>query len=281
MNIDLDGLTFGYDRHSTAIDDISAGIGPGIHLLLGENGAGKTTLLHLIDGLLYPRSGECLIDRTPTKFRLPSILSKVAFLADNMGFPAATINATARCHSRFYPNFDPELLAANLQRFGLTGDEKLKKLSLGNRHKSQLAYFIALRPSILLLAELANGLDIESRQELQRMLAESVDEEQTVIVSTHTFSDLQNLYDSVIILSHGRLRLAASIERILNRVAFVSSTVPHPDTMIYFEPRLGRTHGIVRVEDADTATDIDYALLYNAVKSAHGDRLIQIIKDND
>lgn len=60
----LDNLTYSY-RHSrrNAITGVTAEIGPGIHLLLGENGAGKTTLLHIIAGLRTPQKpDECTID---------------------------------------------------------------------------------------------------------------------------------------------------------------------------------------------------------------------------
>ena len=54
----LNNLTYRYRKGAEALTDVSASIGPGIHLLLGENGAGKTTLLHVMAGLLYPSSGR-------------------------------------------------------------------------------------------------------------------------------------------------------------------------------------------------------------------------------
>ena len=58
MEIKLDHLTLQYKGARTqALSDVSALIGPGTWLLLGENGAGKTTLLHTIAGLLQPTEG--------------------------------------------------------------------------------------------------------------------------------------------------------------------------------------------------------------------------------
>lgn len=166
----LNNLTYRYRKGAEALTDVSASIGPGIHLLLGENGAGKTTLLHVMAGLLYPSSGECLIDGEDASRRLPSELSRMFFLGDNMPFPAKTINEMSRIHAVFYPGFDPVQLQENLKSFGLTGDEPIAKMSLGNRHKSQVAYALALRTDILLLDEPANGLDISAKQALQSML---------------------------------------------------------------------------------------------------------------
>ncbi|MDE6117692.1 MAG: ATP-binding cassette domain-containing protein, partial [Duncaniella sp.] len=55
--IELNNLTYSYYRGFIAIDNASAVVSPGIHLLLGENGAGKTTLLRLMSGLLLPQKG--------------------------------------------------------------------------------------------------------------------------------------------------------------------------------------------------------------------------------
>ncbi len=278
MEIKLNNLSYAYHRKAKdALTDLNTFITPGIYLLLGENGAGKTTLLHIIAGLRFATSGECLIDGANAAFRLPSIMSKVAFLGDNMIFPADTINATAACHACFYPDFDPEILHSLLDRFGLTGNEKLRELSLGNRHKSQLAYIISLRPQIMLLDEPANGLDIESRNELQRILAEYIAPEQTVIISTHTFADLRNLYDGVMILSHGHLLLNSRVETILDRIVFGSAVTP-PDNVLYFEPRLGRAFYMSPKQSGDeTDTDIDYMLLYNAIKSSASTNIINYL----
>lgn len=281
MDISLQQVSYAY--HSKApmvLDVINAHLTPGIYLLLGENGAGKTTLLHIIAGLRFPVAGKCRIDGADTRLRLPSILSHVAYLGDNMEFPASTVNATVRCHAQFYPDFDPELLARLLANFGLTGDERLRDLSLGNRHKSQVAYMLSLRSDILLLDEPANGLDIESRAALQQMMAECITPEQTVIVSTHTFADLRNLYDGVMVLSHGRLLVAVRIDTILDRLTFGTALLPPPEAL-YFEPRLGRIHYLRRRTAADTDTDIDYQLLYTALKSEAGQGIADIINSNN
>ncbi len=102
MNIQLENLTLRYGR-KVALNDLTATIEPGIHLLLGENGAGKTSLLHLIDGLRFPTDGKCLVDGAPTRYRLPSILSKVFYLGAGMPLPARTIEELIKVHARFFP----------------------------------------------------------------------------------------------------------------------------------------------------------------------------------
>lgn len=264
MLIQLKDAVVRYGRKKpAALDGITAVIGPGIHLLLGENGAGKTTLLHLIDGLRFPSSGCCLADGTDTRLRRPDITSRVCFLGDDMQFPAKTINEMVRIHAPFYPRFSAEMLAENLGTFALDGSEKLRSLSLGNRRKAMVAYMLSLRAEVILLDEPANGLDIESKIALQQMIARCIDDTQTVIVSTHTIDDLRNLFDGVIVLRHGRLQLASPIDRILRRVSFVTAAEPAGHAF-HCEQRLGRWHCIVP-NNGGADTDIDFRLLYTAL----------------
>lgn len=276
----LNNLTYRYRKGAEALTDVSASIGPGIHLLLGENGAGKTTLLHVMAGLLYPSSGECLIDGEDASRRLLSELSRMFFLGDNMPFPAKTINEMSRIHAVFYPGFDPVQLQENLKSFGLTGDEPIAKMSLGNRHKSQVAYALALRTDILLLDEPANGLDISAKQALQSMIASNVNEEQTVIISTHTVNDFTNLFDGVIVLSRSHMLMAMNANEITSRVTFTVSSIPAVNP-IYGETRINMFHSIVENTDGEDS-DIDYILLYNAIMNASSrPRLLQLLNNND
>lgn len=281
MEIQLKDLRFSYRKsHTAAIDGISATISPGIHLLLGENGAGKTTLLHLIDGLLFPTAGECRVDGGEPRLRLPSISSCMIFYGPDTQLPAASINEMVRIHSGFYPHFSPEMLAENLKAFGMTGAERLKNLSMGNRQKAAVAYMLALRTEIVLLDEPATGLDIESKEALQQMIARCVEPDQTVIVSTHNIADLRHLYDGVMVLSHGRLLLADSTDFILSRLVFTVSPVPPVDA-IYCEPRLDRYHSISENADGEPCSDIDYRLLYMALHRPDNSRILNALRHED
>lgn len=273
--ITLNQLSFGYFKRAEALTNVSACIGSGIHLLLGENGAGKTTLLHIIAGLLKPNKGECLIDGCTVADRMPSVTSQVLFLGENMPFPANTINEMEKIHAVFYPTFDSAMLRDNLEAFGFNGSEQLKSMSLGNRKKAQLAYAMSLRTPVLLLDEPTNGLDITSKQTLQNLIARCIDETQTLIVSTHTVFELQNLYDSIIMLSKGRMLLSMPTFDITQRLSFHTSPVP-PVDYLYKEQRMGLNQYIAQNRGEDE-TALNYTLLYNALLSPERDRIIEIL----
>ncbi|MCM1504209.1 MAG: ABC transporter ATP-binding protein [Muribaculum sp.] len=272
--IKLDNLSFGYFKWAEALTNVSACIGSGIHLLLGENGAGKTTLLHIIAGLLRPGSGECLYDGTNVAERIPSVMSRIFFLGESMNFPDDTINKMAKIHAPFYPAFDSEMLRENLSQFGFTGNESLRSLSLGNRKKAQLAYALSLRADVLLLDEPTNGLDITARQTLQSMIIRCVGETQTVIISTHTVSELQGLYDGIIMLSKGRLILSMPTYEIISKLTFKTSPMP-PVRFLFKELRMGLNHYICARGESEEETALNYTLLYNALLSPQRDIIIQ------
>lgn len=281
MIIELNELSYRYPRTRTdALSGVSATVTPGIYLLLGENGAGKTTLLHLIDGLLFPSSGKCMIDSTPTRLRLPSITSHVFFLGDDTEFPYNTLRDMVRVHACFYPRFSAEMLEENLKAFGLKDTDNLSGMSLGMRRKAMVAYALALRAEVTLLDEPANGLDIESKLALQQIIARNVEPEQTVIVSTHNIADLRALFDGVMVLNHGQLQLSASTDAILNRVAFLSLREPHPQAL-HSELRMGTWHCIVPNADGELDTDIDYQLLYTALHSPDSETLTSILHSDE
>lgn len=274
--ITLNNITFGYFKRTEALSNVSACIGSGVHLLLGENGAGKTTLLHIMAGLLRPSSGECLLDGNNVAKRMPSDMSRIFFLGENITFPADTVNEMARIHGCFYPTFDPEMLRQNLSDFGFTGNESLKSLSLGNRKKSQIAYALSLRASVLLMDEPTNGLDITSRQTLQSMLVRCLDESQTLVISTHSILEMQNLYDGIMMISKGHLLLSMPTDEITRRLAFHTSPIP-PVEYLYKETKMGLHQYICANTDNEEETALNFTLLYNALLSPGRDKIINLL----
>lgn len=275
--ISFNDLSYRYGKKTPALESITADIPEGIYLLLGENGAGKTTLLHLIAGLLKAiPEGACSLDGAPTALREPSVLTRTFFYSDEIPFPYRTIRQMVRHHAVFYPSFDPEMLEQNLADFEMTGNEPIDQFSLGNRKKAQLAYVLALHTDVLLLDEPANGLDITSRTKLLRMMARCVSETQTVIISTHTVWDFQNLFDGLLVLGHGRLLVNMPIWEIAGRVRFVHSPAP-VEGAIYQEPEFGRFKAIVPNTAADETTDVDFVVLYNALQSPASRNLVELL----
>ena len=275
--IELRNIEFSYTRNgSPALSGVTAVIQPGIHLLAGENGAGKTTLLHVMAGLSRPTAGQCLIDGRPADTDNPSEKSRTFILEENTIFPAKTIREFARFHANFYPRFSQETFLSNLKVFGFTGDEPMKSLSLGNRKKTQLAYVLALGVDVLLLDEPTNALDIQSKEILRRIMATSIREGQTIIVATHTVSELEYLFDGALMLTRSRLLFAGTEEAVTRRLAFEVSRVPEDDA-IYSEIQVGRVLSILPAIPGDEPTRVDWRLFYSALHSPKRDAMLKAL----
>lgn len=278
--IALNQISYTYRHGAEALINASGKIDPGIHLLLGENGAGKTTLLHVIAGLLYPTKGNCLINGRNVRDRQPSTLQKLFLLTDDVEFQGRTVNEISDIHGCFYPRFSKELLVENLGEFGMTGNEPLTKMSLGTRRKALIAYVLSLRVEVLMLDEPANGLDINAKKTLRRMLSRCTDDEQIVIVSTHTVWDLKDLFDGLMVISRGRLLVNRPTWEIAEVLTFTADNLPIINAL-YQEQDTGLFRGIIANESGEPSTEVDFNLLYSALMSPACDRIISILSQNN
>lgn len=276
--IQLEKLSFSYSRKGMpALDGLSAAVGPGIHLLVGENGAGKTTLLHLLAGIARPASGTLLIDGINPASDNPGEKGKTFLLEENMSFPMGTVRKFAELHSRFYPNFSNRQFCDNLHTFGLTGDEPLRKISLGNRKKALLAYALALGVDTLLLDEPTNALDIQSKEHLKTLIAKNISDNQTLVISTHTVSELENLFDGAMILRGGKLLWSGSSEDVAERLAFAHTRTEHPEAL-YSERQPGGFYSVLPACDSNP-TNVDWRMLYSAIYSPEGGKVLSLLSN--
>lgn len=271
--IELKKVTFTYKgSKSPALSDITAQVGSGLYLLAGENGAGKTTLLHVISGLAHPQTGTSKIDSHPSSTNNPAEMGDVFLLEDNMKFPGKTIRVFQKLHSRFYPSFSEEMFEANLKAFGQTGNEPMESHSLGNLKKAQLSYVLALGVKVLLLDEPTNALDIEGRETLRKLIATNLCENQTIVVSTHTVSDLDNLFDGAMIMHRSKLLFAGTEDDVAEKLAFEYSKQLDLDSL-YSENIAGRYLNIYP-SDGREETRVDWKALYMALHSDKSQRII-------
>ena len=261
--ITIENTSYGYKSNPLIFNNISLEIGNGIYGLLGENGVGKTTLMHLICGLLFPKNGKCSIDGRNTAERQPEGLNRYFFLPEELQMPTESIASFAARHSVFYPHFNQEEFKLNLEELKINRKQKLSSVSYGQQKKAMLAYAFALHTPYTLLDEPTNGLDITSRQALKRIISRSMDDESTLLISTHQAHDFENLLDHLIILGKGEILLNRSLDEISNRLLFARTDIL-PEERIYSEENLSGYFSIIPNEDGEENTP-DIELLYKAV----------------
>lgn len=262
--IEIKNLTFGYRRNNNLFDHLFLDLPMGnIYGLLGKNGAGKTTLLKQITGLLYPKEGECLIFGKSSKERLPEILNDLYLIPEEFQLPAIKLNEFARLHAPFYPKFDFITLENYLAEFQITGNAKLTTLSYGQKKKFLIAFGLATNTRILLLDEPTNGLDIPSKSQFRKIIASSMNEERSILISTHQVRDLASLIDRVIILENGKIIFHQSIFEIASRIGFAQTKDVSALEVLYAEDIFGGKAVIYRKKGEET--EIDLELLFNGI----------------
>lgn len=235
-----------------------------IYGLLGENGVGKTTLLKLICGLLRPKEGCCSVDGFTSQERLPEMLQHIVFLPDEVKIPdGATPQKFVDELLPFYPEFAQGTFLHLMQELEVEPDRKFKEMSFGQQKKSLIAASLSLGTDYVLFDEPTNGLDIPSKAQFRSIMSKRADERSTIIISTHQVKDVENLIDSIVILSNNAVMLDASVQRITEKLYFEYG-VEKRDDALYSEMQTG---GYLNVLSNATGEEsqINIEALFNAV----------------
>ncbi|MBI5881848.1 MAG: ABC transporter ATP-binding protein [Elusimicrobia bacterium] len=177
--------------------------------LLGLNGSGKTTAFKLALGLLSATSGEVRVMGLPP--RDPRALASLGFLPELPCFPGFM---TPPEILRFYGGLSgisraelPGLVAAVLERVGLSSaaGRRMGEFSKGMVQRVGLAQAILHDPALIVLDEPVSGLDPLAIKDFRDLLQELNGRGKTILISSHSISELEKLCHRVGILKEGRL----------------------------------------------------------------------------
>ena len=200
--IDISNVTFEYRKGKPVLKDFSLSFPQGgVYGLLGKNGTGKSTLLYLISGLLRPRHGEVRVDGMLSANRQPQMLREIFLVPEEYDLPSVSLKSYTRALKSFYPRFSDELLRKCIEVFDLEMDMQLGTLSMGQKKKVYMCVALATGTRVLLMDEPTNGLDILSKSQFRKAVVQGMDEDKTVLVSTHQVHDVERLLDHVTIIN--------------------------------------------------------------------------------
>ena len=237
-----------------------------IYGLLGKNGTGKSTLLYLISGLLRPANGEVKVDGRLATDRQPEMLKDMFIVPEEFNLPAVTLDTYVKINKPFYPNFSQEVLESCLKDFELPQTLKLNELSMGQKKKVYMSFALAAGTKYLFMDEPTNGLDIPSKTQFRRVIANNMSDERTLIISTHQVHDVETLLDHILILSESEMLLNSSVSNICEHFSFeYRQPQEMDDTVIYAEPTLQGNAVIAKRGENDDETQMNLELLFNAV----------------
>lgn len=260
--ITLKELSFSYSRKKEVLDRINLEVGSG-HIcgLLGKNGEGKTTLLNLLSGQIFPDQGSCLVLEEIPSERNARFLQQIFLLPEEISMPEVTAIEYIKMYAAFYPTFRDDICKACVESFEINLSDRLSKMSQGQRKKVAITLALAAHTPLLLMDEPTNGLDIPSKATFRRLVASLIDDNQTVIISTHQVRDLESLIDTVLILDQRQTLLNKTLNEIGEKLYF-GPLLPE-EKALYSEPTPQGTIGVTAREDKEE-TAVSLELLFNA-----------------
>jgi len=217
-----------------AVADVTFSIAAGEMVgYIGANGAGKSTTIKMLTGILTPTSGEVVcngfvphVDRT----RYVATIGVVFGQRTQLWWDIAVVESF-RLLKEIYGLTQAqytERMALFDRVLGLNAylHQPVRKLSLGERMRCDLAASLLHRPPLLFLDEPTIGLDIVAKANVREFLLEiNRHEGTTVLLTTHDLADIETLCRRVIVIDHGRLLFDGQLDELRDRILPVTSIV--------------------------------------------------------
>ena len=216
------------NRTVRAVEEVSFTIAPGeVVGFLGANGAGKTTTLKMLSGLLHPTSGQVTVAGFIPKHRQRAFLTTITLVmgqkqqldwdlsaADSFLVNQAIYNIPDAVYRQRVAELS-ELLALD----GLL-NKQVRKLSLGERMKCELAAALLHQPKVLFLDEPTIGLDVNMQQAVRDFIAEyNARYGATVILTSHYMADVTALARRILVIDQGKLVFDGDFRALVERMA--------------------------------------------------------------
>ena len=207
--LELQNVTKKY-KNGRGVKNINFSVKQGeIFGLLGPNGAGKTTLMKSIVALCRPDNGKILINGHNVMEEFEQAMQSVGTLISGVeAIDYLTAYENLMLAARLYPNLEKTRVDEVLEWVGMEAhkNEKVKSFSTGMRQRLYLAAALISKPTLVILDEPTNGLDIDGKLDFQELISRLAHEEGvTFILSTHLIDEVERLCDRIAILSKGSI----------------------------------------------------------------------------
>lgn len=215
-------------KDTRAVDGVSFKIEEGELVgFLGANGAGKTTTLKMLSGLLTPTAGSATaLGFTPWE-RRPDFQRSISLVMGQRSQLWWEIPAyeTFKLNQAIYGLTDADFRRhldelVGLLELGEHLSVPVKKLSLGQRMRCELAAALLHRPRLLLLDEPTIGLDVVMQKAVREFIkAYNKRSGATIMLTSHNMTDVVELCRRVIVIEKGRLLYDGALDRLVERYA--------------------------------------------------------------
>ena len=207
-----------------------------VHGFLGPNGCGKTTTLRALLGLVRADAGVMRVLGHEVPRLLPHVVDRVGAIVEAPNFFGnftghQTLDLLARSVGIPRQRIDEVLDIVGLRD---RAKQRVKAYSLGMRQRLAVASALLKKPELLILDEPANGLDPAGIREMRELMQGLAANGITVLVSSHLLGEVQQLCDTVTIVSRGRRVHTGRVDDVLasQSTGDVRVQVPDPEAAI-------------------------------------------------
>jgi ABC-2 type transport system ATP-binding protein len=201
-------------RETHAVKEISFAVEEGERVaFIGPNGAGKSTTIKMLVGILYPSSGEARVlgrvpwrERQRLSYEIGAVFGQKSQLWYHLP-PGDSFDLLARIYELDRAAVRPRLdYLVELFEIGAHLQTPVRKLSLGERMRCEIAASLLHRPRILFLDEPTIGLDVVVKQRIRDLILElNRQEGVTVFLTSHDAGDVEVLCKRAMVINHGEV----------------------------------------------------------------------------
>lgn len=233
MQIVLDRVTMKYGPFK-AVDDLSFKLDEGkIYGLIGRNGAGKTTLLSLLASFLEPSTGSITV-KGEALFENPDLMQNVTFVYEkDYQEETEKVKTYLKAVEAYKPFYDAEYAMDLIEAFRIPLNKPVNKLSKGMLSALNVTIGLASRSPVTLFDEAYSGMDAPTREIFyQKVLEDHALHPRTIVLSTHLLSEMDYLFEEVVILHKGKLLLKEPIDVLLEKGASITGSAENTDLFV-------------------------------------------------
>ena len=223
----IQNLSKTYGNGFSALKDVSLTVPQGgFFALLGPNGAGKSTMIGIISSLFKPTAGSVKIFGT-------DLLENPSVAKQYLGVVPQEFN---------FNQFEKveDILITQAGYFGISAkearprakrlltalglwdkrDSKSRELSGGMKRRLMIARALIHKPKLLILDEPTAGVDIELRRSMWEFMQQiNIEENTTIILTTHYLEEAEQLCKRIAILDHGEIRINTEMKDLLAQLS--------------------------------------------------------------
>ncbi|SFB21903.1 ABC-2 type transport system ATP-binding protein [Lentibacillus halodurans] len=259
LEVEVNNVSLYYNGFA-ALKDCSFRMESGkIYGLLGRNGAGKTSLLTLLASFRKVTEGFIEIGGEDP-FENAKIMQHVAFHYEtDYKEEWENVKGMLKNVERYRPYFDRDYALYLADRFKLPLKKPINKLSKGMQSALEVTMGLAARAPITIFDETYLGMDAPAREIFyQELLEDQTNHPRTMILSTHLVSEMDYLFDDVIMIDQGLFVLHEDYETLVSKGASITGPAEEADKFVsgmtqLNEQHLGNTKAIMVYGELDDA----------------------------